>query len=81
VFVLVVSAANPNVIGTLIVMVGPAPAAIEQPVKLVAVAAGQPDSVPPVEVIAPLVLTPVGNASVNNMAAVVGKLVTAMVIV
>ena len=58
-----------------------APAAIEQPVKLVAPAAGQPLSVPPVAVIAPLVVMPAGSASAKVMAAVVGPLVTAIVMV
>jgi len=65
-----------------VITIGPvAPAAIEQPVKLVAPAAGQPLIVPPVAVIAPLVVMPDGMASVSVIAAVVGPLATAIVMV
>ena len=56
-----------------------APAAIEQPLKLVAPAAGQPLKVPPVALIAPLVVMPAGSASATVIFAVVGPLATAMV--
>lgn len=57
-----------------------APAAIEQPAKLVAPDAGQPLMVPPVAVIAPLVLMPAGKVSAIVIAAVVGPFATAIVI-
>jgi hypothetical protein len=58
-----------------------APAAIEQPARLVAPDAGQPLNVPPVAVIAPLVVMPAGSVSAMVIAAVVGPLATAIVIV
>jgi hypothetical protein len=58
-----------------------APAAIEQPAKLVAPEAGQPLIVPPVAVIAPLVVMPLGKVSAIVIAAVVGPFATAIVIV
>jgi hypothetical protein len=65
-----------------VMTIGPAaPAAIEQPLKLVAPLAGQPLKVPPVAVIAPLVVMPVGKLSAIVVAAVVGPLATAMVMV
>ena len=57
------------------------PAAIEQLAKLVAPAAGQPLIVPPVAVIAPLVVMPLGNVSAIVIAAVVGPFATAIVMV
>jgi hypothetical protein len=58
-----------------------APAAIEQPVRLVAPEAGQPLKVPPVALIAPLVVMPLGKVSAIVIAAVVGPFATAIVIV
>ena len=77
--VLGLAVAAPTVTGTVITMLPvAAPAAIEQPVVLVAPAAGQPLKVPPVAVINPLVTMPVGKLSANVIAAVVGPLATAM---
>ena len=71
-----------TVTGTVITMLPvTAPAAIEQPARLVAPLAGQPLKVPPVALIAPLVVMPAGRASAMVMAAVVGPLATAIVIV
>ena len=58
-----------------------APEAMEQPARLVAPVAGQPLKVPPVAVIAPLVVMPAGSVSAMLIAAVVGPLATAIVIV
>ena len=65
-----------------VITTGPlVPEAIEQPARLVAPLPGQPESVPPVAVIAPLVVTPAGNVSLTLIAAVVGPFATAIVIV
>ena len=58
-----------------------APAAIVQPVSVLAPLPGHPESVPPVAVIAPLVVTPAGSASLTLIAAVLGPLATLIVIV
>ena len=64
-----------------VITTGPlVPDATVQPARLVAPLAGQPLRVPPVAVIAPLVLTP-GNTSLTLIAAVVGPLATLIVIV
>jgi hypothetical protein len=71
-----------TVTGTVMMMLPvAAPAAIEQLAKLVAPAAGQPLIVPPVAVIAPLVVMPLGNVSAIVIAAVVGPFATAIVMV
>ena len=65
-----------------VITTGPlVPEATVQPARLVAPLAGQPLKVPPVAVIAPLVLTPAGNTSLTLIAAVVGPLATLIVIV
>ena len=56
------------------------PVAILQPLRLLAPVAGQPDIVPPVAVIAPLVVIPVGKVSAIVMGAVVGPLLTVILI-
>ena len=66
--------------GTVITMGPDVPAAIEQPVTLTPVA-GQPVMVPPVAVGVPLKVMPVGSASANVIAAVVGPFATAMLMV
>ena len=82
VLVLGLAVAAATLTGTLMTMLPVAtPAAMEQPARLVAPAAGQPLMVPPVAVIAPLVVMPAGSASAIVIAAVVGPLATAMVMV
>ena len=68
-----------TVTGTVMTIGPDVPAAIEQPAKLVAPAAGQPLKVPPVAVMVPLVVMPAGKVSATVIAAVVGPLATAMV--
>ena len=51
-----------------------------QPAKLVAPTPGQPDKLPLLAVMAPLLTTPAGKASVRLIAAVVGPLTTSMAI-
>lgn len=76
------AAVNATLTGTVITILPvAAPAAIEQPARLVAPDAGQPLNVPPVAVIVPLVVIPVGKASAMVVAAVVGPFATAMVMV
>ena len=82
VLLLGLTAAAATLTGTVITMLPlAAPAAIEQPARLVAPSAGQPLKVPPVAVIAPLVVMPAGSASATVIAAVVGPLATAIVMV
>ncbi len=75
------AAAAATVTGTVITIGPAAPAAMEQPTKLVAPVAGQPVRVPPVAVIAPLLVMPAGKVSAMVIGAVVGPLVTAIVMV
>ena len=82
VLLLGLTAVAATVTGTVMTMLPIAePAAIEQPVKLVAPGPGQPLKVPPVIPIAPLVVIPVGKLSATLIAAVVALLATDMVIV
>jgi hypothetical protein len=71
-----------TVTGTVMTMLPVAAAdAIEHPARLVAPDAGQPLKVPPVAVIAPLVVMPLGRVSAIVIAAVVGPFATAIVMV
>jgi hypothetical protein len=81
VFVLGLAVEAATFTGTVITTGPLVPAAIEQPLKLVAPLAGQPLKVPPVAVIAPLVVMPLGKLSLTVIGAVVGPLATLIVIV
>jgi hypothetical protein len=68
--------------GTVITMLPvAAPKAIEQPTRFDAPDTGHPLKVPPVALITPLVVIPLGSASATVIAAVVGPFAIAIVIV
>ena len=72
-----VVAVEATLTGTVITIGPAAPAAIEQPVKLLPVA-GHPVMLPPTAVGVALKVMPAGKLSANVIAAVVGPLATAM---
>ena len=76
------TAVEPTETGTVMTILPiAAPGAIEQPARLDAPALGQPLKTPPVAVILPLVVIPVGSTSASEIAAVVALLATAMFMV